>query len=691
VSTTGTPSADRRLLERTLSRLPDAPGVYLMLGGPAEPGSRAPERILYIGKAVSLRNRVRSYFQDSASHAPRTQRMVERVADVHWIVVNNEIEALILEANLIKRHQPPFNVRLRDDKRYPYLKVTNEPFPRVMFTRAVRDDGARYFGPYTNAHGLRELINLVRVVFPLRTCREPIDGKRKRPCLQYHIKRCLAPCVGYQSEPEYDALVDEVVLFLEGQQDRLFERLSHEMQEAADRYNYEAAARLRDRIVALRRVTEGQKVVWRSRLDMDLIAAARAQGQACVQVFLVRGGKLIGQEHFILDGVSDTSDAELFGEFLKQFYTARAAQTAPGASGAAPRGDGFSPLALREARDNEVPVALKARARPAAQSTIPKEVLVEALPAEQPVIETWLSELKAQRVRVLRAQRGQRAEYMRLVHENAEQNLKVFLAHQETQETASARSLTELAAALDLPDAPHRIECYDISNIAGTNPVASMVVFVEGRARKADYRRFKIRYDLGANDFAMMQETLRRRLRYLRADTNAPGEEDPASVEERERTLEAQLRKREKFHHRPDLLLIDGGKGQLNAVVEVLEELELWGIPVAGLAKEHEWLYVPGQSEPIVLPPGSPALHLVMRVRDEAHRFAVEFHRKRRGKAMTRSALDALAGVGPVRKKRLLTAFGSLAALKRAGIDEIAAVKGMTPALASQVKAALGG
>jgi excinuclease ABC subunit C len=672
---TGAPERTRRNLEQTLGQVPDAPGVYLMLG--------ENERILYIGKAISLRNRVRSYFQDSAFLAPRTEKMVERVVDVRWIVVNNEIESLILEANLIKRHQPPFNVRLRDDKRYPYLKVSNEPFPRVMFTRVVRDDGARYFGPYTNAHGLRELINLVRVVFPLRTCREPIDGKRKRPCLQYHIKRCLAPCVGYQSEPEYDELVDEVVLFLEGQQDRLLERLNAEMTDAAGRLNYEAAAHLRDRIVAVRRVTEGQKVVWRSRIDMDLIAAAKAQGQACMQVFMVRGGKLIGQEHFMLDGVADQPDDVLFGEFFKQFYTARAAQTNIGVT------DGFSPLALREARDNEVPIALKARARkPASAATIPKEILVETLPAELGVIEAWLGELKDQRVRVLLAQRGPRAEYMRLVRENAEQNLKAFLAHQELQETISARSLTELAAALDLPEPPHRIECYDISNIQGTNPVASMVVFVEGRAKKSDYRRFKIRYDQGANDFAMMQETLRRRLRYLRADTNAPGEEDPASIREDE-TLEAQLRRKEKFHHRPDLLLIDGGKGQLNAVVEVLEELELWGIPVAGLAKEHEWLYVPGQSEPIVLPPGSPGLHLVMRVRDEAHRFAVEFHRKRRGKAMTRSALDALSGVGPVRRKRLLNAFGSLAAIKRAGVDEIAAVKGMTPALAAAVKVAL--
>ena len=680
MSAVGTPP---RPLERTLAQLPDAPGVYLMLC--------ESERILYIGKAVSLRNRVRSYFQDSAAHAHRTSRMVERVCDVRWIVVNNEIEALILEANLIKRHQPPFNVRLRDDKRYPYLKVTNEPFPRVTFTRVVRYDGGRYFGPYTNAHGLRELINLVRVVFPLRTCREPIDGKRKRPCLQYHIKRCLAPCVGYQSEPEYAALVDEVVLFLEGRQERLLERLHAEMDDAAARLNYEAAARLRDRIVAVRRVTEGQKVVWRSRIDMDLIASARAQGQACMQVFLVRGGKLLGQEHFILDGVTDQSDAELYSQFFTQFYNERA-----GGSGMAGIGDGFSPLALREARDNEVPVALKARARPvSSQAAIPKEVLVEALPGDVGVIEAWLSQLKGQRVRVLRARRGPRAEYMRLVHENAEANLKTFLAHQEVQETSSAQALSELAAALDLPDVPHRIECYDISNIQGTNPVSSMVVFIEGRAKKSDYRRFKIHYDKGANDFAMMQETLRRRLRYLRADTNAPGEEDPASIIEDgaqngAAKLEAQLRKKERFHHRPDLLLIDGGKGQLNAVVEVLEELDLWGIPVAGLAKEHEWLFVPGNPEPVVLPPGSPALHLVMRVRDEAHRFAVEYHRNRRGKAMTQSALDALGGIGPVRRKRLLGAFGSVNSLKRASVDEIAAVKGMTPALAAQLKAGLG-
>jgi excinuclease ABC subunit C len=647
-----------------LAQIPDAPGVYQMVGRDGE--------ILYIGKAISLRSRVRSYFQEGAVHLPRIGAMVERVADVRTIVVTNEVEALILEANLIKRHQPPFNVRLRDDKRYPYLKVTNEPFPRVVFTRFVRNDGARYFGPYTNAHGLRELIDLVRVVFPLRTCREPIDGRRKRPCLQYHIKRCLAPCVGYQTEEEYDRTIDEVVLFLEGKQDSLLARLQAEMTEASGHLNFEAAARLRDRIVQVRRVTEGQKVVWKSRLDMDLVAIARAQGQACMQVFLVRGGKLIGQEHFILEGVYEQSDAVLTGEFLKQFYTARTA--------GAPQESAVS--AARIARDNQAPVPEKRRPSAAKTSAaaVPKEILVASLPDERATIESWLSSVKGQRVRILQPRRGTRADYLKLVQKNAEQNLKAFLAHQEVQETAQARSLTDLADALELPEPPHRIECYDVSNIQGTNPTASMVVFVEGRAKKSEYRKFKIQYDRGPNDFAMMQETLRRRLRYLRRETD-----------QAETPMERELAKKEKFNKKPDLLLIDGGKGQLSAVVDVLEELDMTGLPVAGLAKEHEWLYLPNQSDPIVLPANSPALHLIQRIRDEAHRFAVTYHRQRRGKSMTRSSLDALAGVGPVRKKRLLTAFGSPAGIRRAKLDEIAAVKGMTPALAAKIKQELEG
>ncbi len=673
-------AVDATRLERTLAQLPDLPGVYQMIG---EDG-----RILYIGKAVSLRNRVRSYFQDSAAHPYRTLKMVERVVDVRTVVVTNEVEALILEANLIKRHQPPFNVRLRDDKRFPYLKVTNEAFPRVVFTRVVKDDGARYFGPYTNAHGLRELIDLVRMVFPLRTCSEPIDGRRKRPCLQYHIKRCLAPCVGYQSEEDYDTLVDEVVLFLEGHYDPLIERLQREMSDAAGHFNFEAAARLRDRIIAVRRTIEAQKVVSRSRIDVDLIALARSQGQAGVQVFLVRDGKLLAQEFFIIEGTSERGDAEIVSDFIKQFYTSRTGNFGMDAATDAERTG--SPLALRAARDQQAPVAEKARSRRRRgfEAAVPKEILVESAPDDASVIEAWLTEIKGVRVRVLEPQRGERVDYLELVKQNAEQNLRAFLVHQEATETASASALTELASALDLPSPPHRIECYDISNIQGTNSVASMVVFIEGRPKKSDYRHFTIQAVQGPDDFASMQETLRRRLRYLRQDADRPpvADADVATA-----AIEAHARKRERFHEKPDLLLIDGGKGQLNAVVEVMHELDMWGIPVAGLAKEHEWLFVPGNGEPIVLPPGSPALHLVMRVRDEAHRFAIAHHRNKRGKAMTKSVLDTLEGVGPVRKRRLLTAFGSVRAIRNASVDEIAAVKGMTPTLASQVKVALGG
>ncbi len=647
-------------LELTLAQLPDAPGVYQMLAAGGE--------VLYIGKAISLRNRVRSYFQGSAQHHPRIAAMVARVADIETTVVGNEIEALILEANLIKRYQPPFNVRMRDDKRYPYLKVTNEPFARVHFTRTLAPDGARYFGPFTNARDLRELIDLVRMVFPLRTCREPIDGKRARPCLQYHIKRCLAPCVGYQSREEYDAIVDDVVLFLEGKHEALLARLNAEMEAAAAEMRFEAAASIRDRTIAVRRVTERQRVVWRSRIDMDLIACARAQGQACMEVFVVRGGKLVGQEHVILDGVAAREPQEIYAEFLTQFYSSRAAGDERRTFSAISEG--------RVARDNAAPAPASARARPYAASVVPKELLLEAMPEDREAIERQLSGIKGQRVRILVPQRGERADYLRLVARNAEQHLKAFLAHQEVQESAQARALDELAQALELPDLPRRIECYDISNVQGTNPVASMVVFVEGRAKKSAYRKFAIQYKDGPNDFEMMREVLRRRLRYL-----AQREEEDA--------LGVDRTKRERFSARPDLLLIDGGKGQLGVAVEVLDELGLAGIPVAGLAKEHEWLYLPERSEPIVLPPGSPALHLAIRVRDEAHRFAISFHRKKRDKAMIRSALDEVPGLGPVRRKRLLATFGSVAAIRRAELDAVAAVKGMTPTLAAAVRARL--
>ena len=608
-------------------------------------------KILYIGKAISLRNRVRSYFQDNPSHTERTRAMVARVRDFRTIVVTSDVEALILEANLIYLHQPPYNVRLRDGKNFPYLRLTNEPYPRLAYTRTVQEDGGRYFG-LIPMHVICVISSISCVPsFPSVHAVSRSMGRRARPCLQYHIKRCLAPCVGYQTESEYDAVVDEVEMFLDGRHDTLIARVQHEMLMASEQQHYEAAARLRDRLMALRRVSERQRVVWRSKIEMDLLALARAQGQACVQVFFVRDGKLLGQDHFLLDGVDDQSDAQIFAQFISQFY------------GSVRAGD-----AARKGRQTSVRGV-------GTTGVIPKELLLTVAPQDAPILETWLSQMKGQRVRILQPQRGERAAYLDLVRENAEQNLKTFLAHQEAQESASAQSLSELAAALGLPSAPRRIECYDISNIQGTNATASMVVFVDGRSKKSAYRRFNIRYDRGPNDFAMMQEALRRRLRYLQ-----PGATDDAAT---------RSAKAERFHERPDLLLIDGGKGQLHAVVEVLEELNLQGIPIAGLAKEHEWLYVPEQSEPIVLAPHSAGLHLVMRVRDEAHRFAITAHRKLRAKAMVHSALDEVEGIGPTRRRRLLKSFGSIAALSRASLDEIGAVPGMTLALAARVKASL--
>lgn len=603
-------------ISQILATLPDAPGVYEMLD---DTGRR-----LYIGKAISLRSRVRSYFQERADLSPRIAAMVARVADIRTTMVDNEVEALILEANHIQRYQPPYNVRLRDGKRYPYIKITNESFPRVLMTRSILDDGARYYGPYTDAHGVRALLDLLRRVFPLRTCLEEIDGKRARPCLQFHIKRCLAPCTGAQSESEYRAIIDEVALFFEGRQDRLLTRMQQEMALAADELRYEAAARLRDRIVAVRQLTQSQRVVWRSTVEMDAIALARSQGQACAQLFRVREGKLIGQEHAILDGAHEQDDAVLLADFLAQFYTTAA--------------------------------------------SVPKELLLSVMPEESEVLTTWLSQVKGARVRIVVPRRGDRLAFLKTVGENAAQSLTRFLHHQEVQESASAQSLVELAAALGLPAPPRRIECYDISNIQGTNAVASMVVFIDGRSRRSAYRRFRMQYDRGANDFAMMAETLRRRLRYLRPESDG-----------------VPRAKAERFSEMPDLLLIDGGKGQLHAVVAVRDELDLRGIPVAGLAKEHEWLFIPGRAEPIILPPQSAGLHLVMRIRDEAHRFAVTYHRGVRSKAMTASLLDRVEGIGPTLRRRLLDTFGSVRALQRASLDEIAAVKGMTSSLTGRL------
>jgi excinuclease ABC subunit C len=611
-------------LKEILDRLPTEPGIYQMLDGDG--------RVLYVGKAIDLRSRVRSYFQPGRAHNVRTDAMVERVGDIKTIIVRNEAEALLLECNLIKQHQPHYNIRLKDDKKYPYLKVTlGEGFPRVIFTRKIVEDGGRYFGPYTNAAGLRDVIEVIRRVFPLRTCKyDDIGEKYHRPCLQYHIKRCMAPCAFFQSKEEYDAIVADVMLFLAGRQGVLVDRLEAEMQEAAEHFAYEHAGRLRDRIADLKRVMARQEVVWGSRIDMDLIAGAHGQGVSCLEVFLVRGGKLVGQEHFIVEGTEGRRPDEVLSEFVKQFY-ARAPMIA-------------------------------------------KEVMLETRIADAAQVERALSEMRGNRVRIVVPERGRRADYMKKVRRNAEQHLANHLSTAAVAEERANIALEELAAALNLPGLPQRIECYDISHIAGKSVVGSMVVFEDGKPRKSEYRRFKIQGAEVNDDFANMAQMLRRRLRYLQ-----PGGEG-----------EAAAGKEKKFARRPHLLLIDGGRGQLSAALEVLRELDLVALPAAALAKQFEEIYLPDEAEPVLLPRNSPALHVVQRIRDEAHRFAVTYHRRVRGKRQTASVLDGLPGVGPARKKALISAFGSAAAVRRASVQELQTVSGISQPLAQTIKDALG-
>jgi len=609
-------------LQEQLDRLPTVPGVYQMVDTAG--------KVLYVGKAIDLRSRVRSYFQAGRAHSARLDAMVERVAEVRTIIVRNESEALLLECNLIKQHKPPFNVRLKDDKKYPYLKVTlGEAFPRVIFTRKLIRDGGKYFGPFSNAGGLRDMIDLIRRTFPLRTCKfTDIGLNYHRPCLQYHIKRCLAPCAFLQTKEEYDATVRDVMLFLAGRHRLLVDRLKREMGFASEQLAFEHAARLRDRIKDLERVMARQEVVWKSQIDMDLIAAAHGQGVSCLEVFFVRGGKLLGQEHFLVEGTEGRSPDEVLAAFVEQFY--------------------------------------------AASPAIPKEVMLEDRIPEMQSLERALSSVRGSRVRILVPERGQRAEYLRKVARNAEQHLADYLAKREVAEERTNVALEELAASLGLPALPQRIECFDISHVSGTNVVGSMVVFEDGKPAKAEYRRFKIQGDERNDDFANMKQMLERRLRYLTADA-----------------LPASAGRERKFAKRPSLLIVDGGRGQLTAAFEVLEALDLVAVPIAALAKQFEELYVPGEDLPIVLPRNSPALHLVQHVRDEAHRFAIAYHRGLRGKALVSSALDAVPGVGPARRKALIRAFGSASGVRRASVEELVSVPGITPKLAGAIKEVL--
>jgi excinuclease ABC subunit C len=610
-------------LQAQVRALPNRPGVYIMRNGEGE--------VIYVGKAANLRSRIRSYFGSPHSFEPKVRRLVEQIADFEFIVTDSAQEALILEATLIKRHQPFFNVRLKDDKHYPYLKIDlGNPWPRLEITRRVQPDGgSRYFGPYASAGSVRKTLDLVKKLFPWRSCTKAITGKDPRPCLDYYIHRCIAPCSGYCSKEEYDNVIRQVILFLEGRADEVVKELRQKMAEAAEGWEFERAAVLRDQIHAVESVTERQAMATTDFIDTDVFGLARQDNQACVQVFFIRATKVIGRDTFTLEGVSDEPEEQVVASFLKQFY-----QSA---------------------------------------TYVPQRILLPCRVPEAPLIQAWLSQMRGSKTELVAPQRGEKRRLVTMAEENAREALQMMRARWLADSGKTQAALEELQEELNLPSLPQRIECYDISNIGGTSAVGSMVVFLGGRPRPAEYRRFRIKTVAGADDYAMLQEVLRRRFKRAsaRGSTGSGGADESG------------------WGVLPDLVIVDGGKGQLNAALDVMRDLGVGHIPAAGLAKQHEELFVQDVSEPIVLPRTSQALYLVQRIRDEAHRFAITYHRGVRQKAGIQSALDAILGIGPKRKRALLRKFGSVQRIRQASLDDIAATPGFTRALAEKVREGL--
>ncbi len=614
-------------LQQVLDTLPDKPGCYLM--------KNAKGRIIYVGKAINLRHRVRSYFHASAQHDDKTRRLVREIADIEWIVVGSELEALILEMTLIKRHKPQFNVRLKDDKRYPYIKVHwQDPFPKVTITRLMEKDGARYFGPYTSVWAVHQTLDLLRKIFPYLTCNREITGEDRRACLYYDIKLCTAPCIGAINQAEYRQVLDDLCHFLEGRTQPVVDRLTKAMEQAAEDLRYETAATIRDQLLAIDKIVERQKVVSSDQTDSDVIAMARADGEACVQVFFIRGGKLIGREYFVLEGTEEEADAEVLSEFVKQFYSQAA--------------------------------------------FIPEKVLLPSELDEVQIISTVAQQPQTRRVKVeiTVPHEDLNKELVDMAAENAVETLKALRTRWEADTNRQTIALTEIQEALDLPEPPNRIECYDISTTQGVASVGSMVVFEQGTPNKKLYRRFNIKNVLGQDDFACMEEVLNRRFRRWQA-----AHENEGQVGKKPDLA---------FSILPDLLLVDGGKGQLSRAVKVLEAYNLMEtVPVAGLAKEEEEIFVPGVHNSIFLERHSQGLYLVQRIRDEAHRFAITAHRKRRQKQGLASRLDVIPGIGPARRRQLLQKFKSIDGIKDAPAEEIAEIKGITLEMAQSLKVQL--
>ncbi len=604
-----------RGLEEQLKALPHKPGVYLFRD--------ASRNVLYVGKAANLRSRVRSYFSTTLPLPPKLHRMMARVSEFEFFVTDSDQEALILECNLIKRHRPRYNVRLKDDKTYPYLKITlNEDWPTVYITRRVEQDGSRYFGPYASAASIKKTLELLRRLFAFRSCRKEIGSAHRRPCLEYDIHRCLGPCIGAVSKQDYRDVIDQVIMFLEGRQEKVVKELEGKMRQASSRLEFERAAVLRDQIHAVEMVTERQKISSPVLGDQDVVALAQDKDQAYVEVFFIRNGKLIERDHFILQGTRDEEPGQIIRSFLNQFYDSA--------------------------------------------TYVPPSILLQYAPEDRATIRSRLMSKRGSKVALIVPQRGEKKRLIDMVAENARQGLEQLMVRWLADPETTAAALEELRRELGLPRTPKRVECYDISDIGGTAAVGSMVVFEDGQPRPSHYRRFRIKTVQSSDDYAMMQEVLRRRFKRAAAKEEHRGDSAWGTI--------------------PDLVFIDGGRGHLSSALAAMEEMGVESIPIAALAKEREELFRPGFAEPILLPRTSPALYLVQRIRDEAHRFALGYHhRVRRSKAVA-SALDNVPGVGPKRKRALLKRFGSARAIKDAPIDEVAAVVGMTQSLAEKVK-----
>ena len=612
-------------IQEELRKTPDKPGVYLMKDKKG--------KIIYVGKAVVLKNRVRQYFQSLSGQSSKVRAMVPLIKEFEYIVTDSELEALILECNLIKKYRPKFNVLLKDDKSYPYIKVTmNEDYPRVIMTRRVKKDGGRYFGPYTNVAAVKETIRLLKKLFPLKTCKKvlPRDIGKERPCLNYHIYQCLGPCQGNVDKEEYRMVMKDICSFLSGRQDEIIKRLEERMKAASENMEFEKAARIRDKLNSLRHIAEKQKVLSTSDVDQDVIAFAKDDTDACTQVFFIRGGKLIGREHFIFEGMGGVEGSELIASFMKQFYNAA--------------------------------------------EFVPHEILIQSEIDEVDLLQEWLSEKRGGKVYIKVPKKGDKHHLIEMVSQNAQVALEQFKRRIEVEEETVGESLKKLTEILRLKEVPRRIEAYDISNTGSSEMVASMVVFENGIPNSREYRRFRIKSQKGQNDYASMQEVIYRR--FKRA--------------EREKNLQAAVNVCEtenSFSKLPDVILVDGGLGHLNAVNEVLKDLGINDIPVFGMVKDsrHRTRGIVTQKGEVGLLENIPVLRLVTSIQNEAHRFAVEYNKKLRRNRYKSSELDNIEGVGEKRKKALLKHFGSISRIRAAEVDDLAAVKGISKSTAQKI------